>query len=481
MKYSAQKCHATLPKLMQKQPDKMLAAVEHETARLKTLYQYEILDTPAEADFDDLTKLAAQICQTPVALITFVDAYRQWFKSKVGMEITNAPLEAGFCPLTVQKGDTLIIPDTLADPQFAKNPVVVSPPHVRFYAAVPLITKDDYSIGTLCVVDFVPRQLEQKQIEALQTLTRQVMAQLERRLFSYRITEKTQQLDQALKELTHTQTQLMHNEKMVSLGHLVAGIAHEINNTLNFIYANLPHANQYTEDLLSLIKLYQKYYPNPVVEIEAATRAIDFNFIEEDVSKLMSSMTIGAERIHEIVLQLRNFSRVEQTEKRAVNIHEDLENTLLLLGHRLKGISEYPKITVIKEYGHLPEIECYAGQLNQVFMNILSNAIDSLQCNIVSKINDQPTPDSNPCIWITTKVLDSDYVVIQIADNGAGMTDKTREMIFNPFFTTKPIGYGTGLGLSISYQIINKCGGQLTCVSAPGQGAKFVIKLPIRA
>ncbi|MBP5976549.1 GAF domain-containing sensor histidine kinase [Brasilonema sp. CT11] len=466
---------------MQKQPDKILAAVEHETARLNRLYQYEILDTPAEADFDDLTKLAAQICQTPVGLITFVDAYRQWFKSKVGTEITNAPLEAGFCPLTVQKGDTLIIPDTLTDPQFAKNPVVVSPPHVRFYAAVPLITKEDYSIGTLCVLDFVPRQLEQKQIEALQTLTRQVMAQLERRLLTRRITQKNQQLDQALKELTHTQTQLMHNEKMVSLGHLVAGIAHEINNTLNFIYANLPHANQYTQDLLTLIKLYQKNYPHPVAEIEAATTAIDFNFIEEDVSKLMSSMTIGAERIHQIVLQLRNFSRVEQAEKTALNIHEDLENTLLLLGHRLKGRSDYPNITVIKQYAHLPEIECYPGQLNQVLMNILTNAIDSLGKNLKSTINDQPTFDWNPCIWITTEVLDSDYVVIQIADNGPGMTHKTREMIFDPFFTTKPVGCGTGLGLSISNQIINKCGGQLTCVSAPGEGAKFVIKLPIGA
>ncbi|MBW4625356.1 MAG: GAF domain-containing protein [Brasilonema octagenarum HA4186-MV1] len=466
---------------MQKQPDKILAAVEHETARLNRLYQYEILDTPAEADFDDLTKLAAQICQTPVALIVFVDAYRQWFKSKVGMEITNAPLEAGFCPYTVQKGDTLIIPDTLADPPFAKNPVVVSPPHVRFYAGIPLITEENYSIGTLCVLDFVPRQLEQQQIEALQTLSRQVVAQLEQRLLTRRITQKNQQLDQALKELTHTQTQLMHNEKMVSLGHLVAGIAHEINNTLNFIYANLPYANQYTKDLLSLIKLYHKYYPNPVVEIEAATTAIDFNFIEEDVSKLMSSMTIGSERIHQIVLQLRNFSRVEETEKTAVNIHENLENTLLLLGHRLKGTSEYPKITVIKEYGHLPEIECYAGQLNQVFMNILTNAIDSLRSNLKSTINDQPTFEWNPCIWIKTEVLDFDYVVIQIADNGPGMTQKTCSMIFDPFFTTKPVGYGTGLGLSISYQIINNCGGQLTCVSAPGQGAKFVIKLPIGA
>jgi two-component system, NtrC family, sensor kinase len=462
-------------------PDKILGAVEHQTARLKRLYQYEILDTPAEEDFDDLTKLAAQICQTPVALITFVDAYRQWFKSKVGMEIINAPLEAGFCPFTVQKSDTLMIPDTLTDPQFAKNPVVVSPPHVRFYLGIPLITKEDYSIGTLCVLDFVPRQLEQKQIEALQILSRQVMAQLERRLLTHRIAEKTHQLEEALKELTHTQTQLIHNEKMVSLGHLVAGIAHEINNTLNFIYANLPHANQYTEDLLSLIKLYQKYYPNPVVEIEAVTTEIDFNFIEEDVSKLLSSMTIGSERIHQIVLQLRNFSRVEQAEKTAVNIHEDLENTLLLLGHRLKGTSEYPKIRLIKEYGHLPEVECYAGQLNQVFMNILTNAIDALRSNIVSTINNQPTPDWNPCIWIKTEVLDSDYVVIQIADNGGGMSQKTREMIFDPFFTTKPIGYGTGLGLSISYQIINKCGGQLTCVSAPGQGAKFVIKMPIRA
>ncbi|MBW4633937.1 MAG: GAF domain-containing sensor histidine kinase [Iphinoe sp. HA4291-MV1] len=457
---------------MQRQPDKILAAVKHQAARLKILYQYEILDTPAEADFDDLTKLAAQICQTPVALITFVDAYRQWFKSKVGTEITTSPLDAGFCPFTVRKGDKLIIPDTLADAQFVKNSVVVSPPHVRFYAGIPLITKEDYSIGTLCVLDFVPRQLNQKQISALQTLSRQVVVQLEQRFLTRRIAQKAQHLEQALKELTRTQTQLMQNEKMVSLGHLVMGVAHEINNTLNFIYANLPHANQYTEDLLSLMKLYQKYYPHPVVEIEAAMTAIDFNFIEEDLPKLLSSMTMGTERIHQIVLQLRNFSRVEQAEKTAVNIHQELENTLLLLGHRLKGTSGYPNITVIKEYGHLPEVECYVGQLNQVFMNILTNAIDALHSNLAS-------PD--PCIWIRTEVLDCDDVVIQIIDNGSGMTEKTRSMIFDPFFTTKPVGYGTGLGLSISYQIIEKHGGQLMCVSAPGQGAKFVIKMPIRA
>ncbi|GAA6615143.1 sensor histidine kinase [Scytonema sp. NUACC26] len=473
----------------------MPTPLQQETSRIKTLQKYGILDTPDEADFDDLTKLAAQICQTPVALITFVDENRQWFKSKIGTSLTEAPIDSGFCPFVVQKGNELIIPDTLADKKFAKNSVVVLPPHVRFYAGMPLIAKEGYTLGTICVLDFIPRKLTQLQIQTLQTLSRQIVRLLERKrnelvllALTQQEQQKAQQLEQAMKELTRTQIQSIQNEKMIALGQLVAGVAHEINNPLNFIYANLIHANQYTRDLLNLIELYQNYYPDPVKEIEATLKAIEFDFIQEDLPKLMSSMSIGADRIRQIVLLLRNFSHLEQAEMAEADIHEELDNTLLLLKHRLKGSSRHPDIKVIKEYGDLPVVSCYAGQLNQVFMNILTNAIDALEESLVncqlSFVGDkeQRTKDkgqlTTPTIHICTEAINNE-IVIRIADNGPGISREVQSKLFDPFFTTKPVGSGTGLGLSISYQIIERHGGQLTCTSAPGQGAEFVITIPL--
>jgi two-component system, NtrC family, sensor kinase len=480
---------------MLKQSNEMPISLQHETSRLKILHQYGILDTPDEADFDELTKLAAQICQTPVALITFVDDNRQWFKSKVGASVTEAPIDSGFCPFVVQNSDELIIPDTLTDKKFAKNPVVVFPPHVRFYAGIPLMVKEGYTLGTLCVLDFVPRKLTQLQLQTLQTLSRQIVRLLERKrnelillALTQREQKKAQQLEQAMKELTRTQIQLIQNEKMSALGQLVAGVAHEINNPLNFIYANLFHANQYAQDLLNLVEVYQNYYPHPVKEIETTLKAIDFDFLQEDLPKLMSSMTIGADRIRQIVLLLRNFSHLEQVQMADADIHEGLDNTLLLLKHRLKGSGRNPGIKVIKEYGDLPVVQCYAEQLNQVFMNILTNAIDALKESLVighlSFVGDeehwtldkeQMTP---PTIHIRTEAI-ANEVIVRIADNGPGISLEVQSKLFDPFFTTKPVGSGTGLGLSISYQIIERHGGQLTCTSAPGQGAEFVIKIPL--
>ncbi|KYC35330.1 hypothetical protein WA1_09290 [Scytonema hofmannii PCC 7110] len=471
---------------MLKQSNEMPISLQHETSRLKILHQYGILDTPDEADFDELTKLAAQICQTPVALITFVDDKRQWFKSKVGASVTEAPMDSGFCPFVVQNSDELIIPDTLTDKKFAKNPVVVLPPHVRFYAGIPLIAKEGYTLGTICVLDFVPRKLTQLQIQTLQTLSRQIIRLLERKrnesvllALTQREQKKALQLEQAMKELTRTQIQLIQNEKMSALGQLVAGVAHEINNPLNFIYANLVHANQYAQDLLNLVEVYQNYYPHPVKEIETTLKAIDFDFLQEDLPKLMSSMTIGADRIRQIVLLLRNFSHLEQAEMADADIHEGLDNTLLLLKHRLKGSGRNPGIKVIKEYGDLPVVQCYAGQLNQVFMNILTNAIDALKdVKGHGAMDIEITPNAQcPTIHIRTEAI-ANEAIIRIADNGPGISLEVQSKLFDPFFTTKPVGSGTGLGLSISYQIIEKHGGQLICTSAPGQGAEFVIKIP---
>ncbi|HEY9615239.1 MAG TPA: PAS domain S-box protein [Microcoleaceae cyanobacterium] len=309
---------------------------------------------------------------------------------------------------------------------------------------------------------------ERKQAEAA---LRQSEAQLR---------QQTKELEQTLRELQRTQSQLIQSEKMSSLGQLVAGVAHEINNPVNFIYGNLAHANSYTQDLLGLVQLYQTHYPEPVSEIADEVEAIDLEFLMEDLPKLLNSMKVGAERIQRIVLSLRNFSRMDEAEMKAVDIHEGIDSTLMILQNRLKAKPEHPAIQVIKEYGRLPLVECYAGQLNQVFMNILSNAIDALderdRHRTWEQIEEHPS-----VILITTEYLSQDRVVIRIADNGPGMSRQTQQRLFDPFFTTKPVGKGTGLGMSISYQIItDRHQGKLQCISSSGQGAEFVIEIPVQ-
>ncbi|MBD2388372.1 sensor histidine kinase [Cylindrospermum sp. FACHB-282] len=291
-----------------------------------------------------------------------------------------------------------------------------------------------------------------------------------------------QQLQAALRELQSTQSQLIQAEKMSSLGQMVAGIAHEVNNPISFIFSNLEYAEQYTQDLLHLVDLYQQEYPQPSGQIKNCIHKIELNFIREDFSNLLCSMRVGTERIRQIVLSMRNFSRLDEAEIKSVNIHEGIENTLLILNHRLKAVGKHSAIKVIKEYSSLPLVECYAGPLNQVFMNILSNAIDALRESEADHFEQKQMPVHNTLsIRIQTQILADNYAMVRIADNGAGVAENFRQKLFDPFFTTKPVGKGTGLGLSICYQIVvDKHGGQLRCISPSGQGAEFVIQIPIR-
>lgn len=295
-----------------------------------------------------------------------------------------------------------------------------------------------------------------------------------------RVAERTAELQDTLKELQHSQAQVIQSEKMSSLGQLVAGVAHEINNPVNFIHGNLKHVQDYARDLLEFVQLYQQQYPDPPPAIQAATEDIDLEFLQADLPKTLASMELGTDRIRQIVLSLRNFSRMDEAEFKAVDIHEGIDSTLLILQHRLKANAQRPEIAVIKDYAPLPQVKCYAGQLNQVFMNILVNAIDALEesntCRTFEAICAQPNQ-----LTIRTALIDAKWIEVAIADNGVGISPTAQQRIFDPFFTTKPLGKGTGMGLSISYQIIvEKHGGELDCYSTPGKGTEFSLRIPLR-
>ncbi|MGK7923906.1 MAG: GAF domain-containing protein [Spirulina sp.] len=349
---------------------------------------------------------------------------------------------------------------------------------------IPLKTRSGHLGAIACYQEQNVRRWKDSEIELLRGVVDQLalaidQAELFAQTRATALAAQTQarELELAMAELQHTQTQLIQTEKMSSLGQMIAGIAHEINNPVNFISGNLSYSNDYVQEILELLELYQKNYPHPSEDIREFAEAIDLGFILEDLPKTLSSMQVGAERIRNIVLSLKNFSRLDQAEMKAVDIHEGIDNTLLILQHRLKAKGSRPEIRVDKQYGDLPEVECYAGQLNQVFMNILSNGIDALV---------EASPPHS--LTITTELEmgneDSDKTdgnaVIRIKDNGPGMEKETHAHIFDPFFTTKPVGKGTGLGLAISYDIIvKKHRGRLSCHSAIGAGTEFCISIPI--
>jgi signal transduction histidine kinase len=303
----------------------------------------------------------------------------------------------------------------------------------------------------------------------------------------------------ALGELKSTQSQLIQAEKMSSLGQLVAGVAHEINNPIGFISGNLFHASEYFQDLMRLLQIYQQTYPEPRPEIRKLASEIDLDFLVEDWQQLLNSMQVGTDRIHQLVRSLQLFSRLNTSDVKPVDIHEGIDNTLQILQHRLKaegvGVAGRdrvlrPSIEVIKDYGELPLVTCNASQLNQVFLNLLNNAIDALEpkpfqgvITISTSVVSSQDSVVNGSEQRTTNngQLTTDWVVIRIADNGPGMSEDVQKKIFDPFFTTKAVGSGTGLGLSISYQIVvEKHQGQISCISAPGQGTQLIVEIPLR-
>ena len=353
----------------------------------------------------------------------------------------------------------------------------------NFSLQVPITTQDE--VGMLArslnqLIQWVDKYTQElKQVQ--QTLERRVTERTEE------LVQKNQQLEQAhshlsdtLENLKQTQSQLVQVEKMSSLGQLVAGVAHEINNPVNFIHGNLSYIQDYAENLLNLVQLYQHHYPDPVPEIQVEAEKIDLEFLQEDLTKILTSMKVGTDRIRQIVLSLRTFSRMDEAEMKTVDLHEGIDSTLMILQNRLKRKGHYPPIALIKEYAELPPIECYSGQLNQVIMNILANALDALE----ERDGQQSAAElkQNPSrIIIRTEKAGTDQVAIRFIDNGPGIPEMVQKRLFDPFFTTKAVGKGTGLGLSISYQIVTeKHQGQISCLSTLGEGTEFRIQIPLK-
>lgn len=401
-------------------------------------------------------------------LSTFGQAFPQREPLKLGEGIIGSIAQTG-------KGE--IVNDVFSDPRFTDRQRLVNS-----LICVPLKTNEQtqgviflWSHSANDISSHIPVTYTSEDLKILTLFAYHAAVAIEKALLYEQsciaatvAQAQAQQIQQALYELQHTQAHLIHSEKMSSLGELVAGIAHEINNPVNFIHGNLTYVGNYAQNLLTLINLYQQRHPTSDPEVKTLMQALDLEFLTEDLPKTLTSMKVDVERIRKIVLSLRNISRVDEPEMKPVNIHEGIDSALLILESRLKPRGKHSSIQIVKKYGNLPLMECYASQLNQVLMNILTNAIDALE--------NQKKPG---IITIYTEAREEE-VVISIQDNGPGMSEEVRARLFDPFFTTKSVRKGTGLGLSISHQIIKKHGGVLKCLSQPGQGATFWFQIPIK-
>ena len=417
-----------------------------------------------------------------------------WQDNKIAANIIYDP-EPGPCGVVIKKGMYYCKSGVQ---QRYPNSLALKALEADSYVGVALHNRVGEVIGNLCLLDSQPILDCRLHADVLKIFAARAEAELERQRatqaleqlnseLEFRVFERTEELyeseqrsrqqaeklQQALEELHSTQAQLLQSAHMSALGQLVAGIAHEINNPVNFIYANLSHAANYVQDLLTVSQLYRQHYPIAPKEVMSAMAMVDIDFLTDDLPKLLSSMEVGSQRICDIVKSLRVFSRFDEAECKPVNLHNGLDSTLMLLQYRLNANETRGVITTNKVYGKLPLVECYPGLLNQAFMNILVNAIDAVEKRIAQNSTE------NGCITITTEQM-SQEIIIKIGDNGTGMTDAVSKQIFNPFFTTKPVGQGTGMGLSNSFQIVTqKHAGQLTCKSVLEQGSEFIIQIPI--
>jgi signal transduction histidine kinase len=484
---------ATLLSLIAKQEaDKKVLAIE-------LLERYQEIDL-----FDDiLTKLATSLDTRQIAQLVLQELSRL-IESSAGMILLLSPDATAFEIIAefgvffddsqpepgkgiigniVQSNRAELINDVQADPRLEGEK------NVSAMICVPLRAKERV-LGAIAIGASKTQSYKAEHLKLVSIFASQTAIAIDKALLYEQSTQaavqaqaQTQKLQQALHDLQLAQTQLIQSEKMSSLGQLIAGVAHEINNPVNFICGNLRYVAEYAQNLLHLLQNYQKFLPVVPPELESELDNIDLEFIIEDLPKLLDSMKLGTSRIVEIVQSLKNFSRHDEAEMKAVNIHDGIDGTLMILHHRLKADIRRPAIEIVKDYAKLPPIECYPGQLNQVFMNILANAIDALEESLVIghwSLAPNESQMTLPTITIRTQAVDKEWVVIRIADNGPGMKEEVIRRIYDPFFTTKDIGKGTGLGMAISYQIVvDKHGGILKCRSQPGEGTEFWIQIPL--
>jgi two-component system NtrC family sensor kinase len=424
-------------------------ANEHE--RIQALQACKILDTIPEQLYDDLVKLASIICDTPISAVSLVDKDRQWFKARTGLDPTQTSRDMAFCAHALLEPDELlIVEDAHQDPRFADNPLVTGELQIAFYAGAPLRTRDGMVLGTLCVLDRVPRKLTQPQKAALAALSRQVMSHLELR-------QKIDQLEQA-------QAQLQQSEKMASIGQLAAGVAHEINNPVGFVSSNMGTLSNYTVTLFDTLDGYEEALrdeplsPATRKKLDGLREDAELAYLKQDMGDLVKESMEGLHRVRDIVQALKDFSHVGHADWQYADLHEGIDTTLKIVGNEIRH-----KAKIVRSYAELPLVRCLPSELNQVFLNLLVNATHAINREGV--------------ISISTS-LENGWVRIDISDDGAGIAPENLPRIFDPFFTTKPVGLGTGLGLSVSYNIIQKHGGVISVDSKAGVGTTFTVKLP---
>jgi len=438
--------------------------------------------TDAADNIHRLTTLAGELLGGTCAVYSHVGggllrAIATWQTPPDYPEVDRA--EGHICTDVCSKGSdrAVAIPDLQNTIYGQIDPAVIRY-ELKSYLGQAVRLRDNY-VGSVCVLyteSFAPTKADCKLIGIIAGA---IGVEEERAAAAECDRQKSQELQTALHNLQQTQMQLVQTEKMSSLGQVLAGIAHEINNPVGFVAGNVCHVRGYVLDLLDIVQVYREEYPNPPAKIEKQAEDIDIEFLAEDLPKLLNSMHTGCDRIVEIIQTLRNFSRTDEAKIKSADIHEGLDSTLLMLNSRLKAKPNWQGIEVIKKYGELPQIKCHPGLLNQVFMNVLANAMDALE---ESSSQGKNTADSSfPTITIKTETIDNKSICVRIQDNGPGIPEDQIVRLFDPFYTTKPVGKGTGLGLSISHQIVvEKHNGKLQCFSQPGKGTEFIIEIPIR-
>jgi signal transduction histidine kinase len=484
---------ATLVSYLAQQQYEKKAVTKELLDKYEEIELFQDLSTQVTASLDvkEIARLVIEEAKNSIdstsAAILLLDENTGWLEilgkyGQIGLWEEPLKLGQGLVGTILQSGSGEIVNNVSTDPRFMEISARVSS-----IICVPLISKKQV-MGAIVMCSEAPSTYSTKDWKLLSILALQTAGAIEKALLYEQsctaaqvAQEQAQQLQRTLFELQQTQTKLIQSEKMSSLGNLVAEVAHDMNNPINYVSGNLSHIQEYTEELLNLLQLYQQYYSQPIPEIQAVIDNLDLEFLIEDLTKTLSSMSLGVGRMRQLALSLRNFSRLDQVEMKPVDIHEGIDSTLLILQSRLKPKEKNLGIQIIKEYGNIPLVEGYANQLNQVFMNLIANAIDALEESMIScqwPIITGKTSNSLQ-IRISTEMVDCNWLKIQIADNGPGIPESLQERLFEPFFTTKPSGKGTGLGLSISHQIIEKHRGLLRCLSQPGEGTTFCIEIPV--